>query len=214
MIELRTFVFLDSLQPQLAAFIASTGQGYLPVEGQASLWTEVAPGIAINRVTDVAQKATLVRPAVQVVERAYGVLEIHSDDQGTVLEAGRQILRFLEKKEEDRLKPVALTSQVLTGIDSYQAMIINRFRDGSMILGGQTLYILEVHPATYAVLAANEAEKASPITLVDVRPIGAFGRLYLAGSEAHVLEGARAAEKALSAIEGRPNPAGTREAQL
>ncbi|MBI4616505.1 MAG: hypothetical protein HY720_23040 [Planctomycetes bacterium] len=213
MIDLRAFVFLDSLQPQLASYVASTAGGYLPVQGQASLWTEIAPGIAINRVTDVAQKATKVQPAVQVVERAYGLLEVHAFDQGTVLEAGRRILGFLEREETDRLQPRIVTSQMITSLSDYQAMIINRFRKGSMILGGQTLYILEVHPAAYAVLAANEAEKASPVTLVEVNSFGAFGRLYLGGTEAHIREAARAAEGALRSVEGRENPEGS-ETQL
>ena len=213
MVELRTFVFLDSHQPQLASNVATTSGGYLPIQGQASLWTEIAPGIAVNRLTDVAQKSTDVRPAVQVVERAYGLLEVHADDQGTVLEAGRQILRYLETEETARLRPVVMTSQIVTSLDPHQAMLINRFRRGSMILGGQTLYILEVHPAGYSVLAANEAEKASPITLVEVQPFGAFGRLYLAGTEAHIREAARAAEAALASVDGRENKAG-REANL
>lgn len=213
MIDLRAFVFLDSLQPQLASYVASTAGGYLPVQGQASLWTEIAPGIAINRVTDVAQKATKVQPAVQVVERAYGLLEVHAFDQGTVVEAGRRILGFLEREETDRLEPRIVSSQMITSLSDYQAMIINRFRRGSMILGGQTLYILEVHPAAYAVLAANEAEKASPVTLVEVNSFGAFGRLYLGGTEARIREAAQAAEGALRSVEGRENPEGS-ETQL
>src|ERR1044072_4753038 len=112
-LSLRTYTFLDALQPQLATFIGKTARGFLPVPGQASLWIEIAPGIAINRVTDAALKATRVQPAVQVVDRAYGLLEVHHDDQGEVLSAGRTILRHLELKEEDRLKPRVLTNQIL-----------------------------------------------------------------------------------------------------
>ena len=71
---LRTYCFLDALQPQQATFIGKTARGFLPVPYQASLWVEIAPGIAINQVTDAALKATNVQPAVQVVERAYGLL--------------------------------------------------------------------------------------------------------------------------------------------
>ena len=205
MAELRTYCFLDIMQPQFAAFTAKTAKGYLPVEKQAALYVEVAPGIEINRVTDVALKKTGVQPAVQVVERANGLLEVHSFDQGEVREAGRAILESLGVQERDRLKPKVLTSQTITNIDPYQATLINRASSGSMLLGGQTLYILECHPAGYAVLAANEAEKASPITIVHIRPDGAFGRVWLGGTEANISEAAKAAVAALESIDGRAN---------
>ncbi len=205
MVDLRTYVFLDSMQPQFASYVATTARGYLPVAGQAALYVEIAPGIAINRVTDVALKHNAVRPALQVVERAFGVLEIHHESQAEVLDAGAAILDFLKLEEKQRLKPKALSSEIITGVDPYQTMLVNRSRQGNMLLGGETLYILEVHPAAYAVLAANEAEKAAPIKLIDVRPVGAFGRLYLGGTEAAIREAARAAEAALAGIDGRPN---------
>jgi len=201
--ELRTYSFIDILQPQFAAFVASTGRGYLPVEGQAALYVEVAPGIEINRQTDVALKRTGVQPAVQVVERAFGLLEVHSFDQGEVREAGRAILDSMGLSEQDRLKPKVMTSQAITNVSPYHATLVNRNRSGSMLLGGQTLYILEVHPAGYAALAANEAEKASPITIIEVRPFGAFGRIWLGGTEAHIAEAANAAIAALEAVDGR-----------
>jgi hypothetical protein len=203
MITLRTFSFLDSLQPQLASFIGTTAKGYLPVPFQASLFVEIAPGIAINRVTDVALKATKVKPALQVVERAYGLLEIHDDDQGEVKSAGRAILDALELKEDGRMKPKMLSNQIIRAVEPYQAQLINRSRQGSMIVPGQSLYILETEPAGYVSLAANEAEKAAHITLVDVRPFGAFGRLYLAGTESEIDSAKRAAEAALEAVTGR-----------
>lgn len=205
MVQLRAFTFLDSMQPQFASFVASTARGYLPVRGQAALYVEIAPGIAINRVTDIALKRTSVRPAVQVVERAFGLLEVHHESQAEVLEAGRQILAFLEHEEHDRLKPRMLTSEIITGVDDYQTMLINRNRSGMMLLGGETLYILEVHPAAYATIAANEAEKASPIKLIHLQPYGAFGRLQLGGTEAHIREAVNAIEKTLADIEGKPN---------
>jgi ethanolamine utilization microcompartment shell protein EutS len=205
MVQLRTFAFLDSMQPQFASFVASTARGYLPIRGQAALYVEIAPGIAINRVTDIALKATSVRPAVQVVERTFGLLEVHHESQAEVLEAGRQILAFLKLAETDRLKPKLMTSEVITGIDDYQSMLINRNRQGMMLLGGETLYILEVHPAAYAVIAANEAEKASPIKLIHLQPYGAFGRLQLGGTEAHIREALVAIDKALADVDGRPN---------
>jgi hypothetical protein len=205
--ELRTYAFLDILQPQYAAFVATTGKGFLPVEGQASLYVEVAPGIEINRLTDVALKKTGVQPAIQVVERAYGLLEVHSFDQGEVREAGRAILEYMGLSDEDRLKPKVMTSQAITSVSPYHATLVNRNRNGSMLLGGQTLYILEVHPAGYAALAANEAEKASPITIIEVRPFGAFGRVWLGGTESHIAEAAKAAIAAIESIGGRANPA-------
>jgi ethanolamine utilization microcompartment shell protein EutS len=205
MVQLRAFTFLDAMQPQFASFVASTARGYLPVRGQAALYVEIAPGIAINRVTDIALKSTSVRPAVQVVERAFGLLEVHHESQAEVLEAGRQILQFLEHDEGDRLKPKVLTSEIITGVDDYQTMLINRNRQGMMLLGGETLYILEVHPAAYATIAANEAEKASPIKLIHLQPYGAFGRLQLGGTEAHIREAEAAIQKTLADISGKPN---------
>lgn len=205
MVQLRTFTFIDSMQPQFASFVASTAKGYLPVSGQAGLYVEIAPGIAINRMTDIALKRTAVRPAVQIVERAFGLLEVHSESQAEVREAGRQILDYLELDETDRLQPEVMSSEVITAIDDYQAMLINRNRWGSMLLGGQTLYILEVHPAGYAAIAANEAEKAAPITLIELRPFGAFGRLYLGGTEAEIDAAVKAVHVTLEGIKGQAN---------
>jgi hypothetical protein len=201
-ITLRTYTFLDALQPQLATFIGKTARGFLPVPGQASLWVEIAPGIAINRVTDAALKATQVQPAVQVVERAYGLLEVHHFDQGEVLQAGATILGHLEVREESRLRPQVMTNQIIRAVEAYQTQIINRSSQGMMILPGDSLFILETQPAGYAVLAANEAEKAAHVHLVNVTPYGAFGRLYLAGPEAEIDAAAEAALAALSSVTG------------
>jgi hypothetical protein len=202
-ITLRTYTFLDALQPQLATFIGKTARGFLPVPGQASLWVEIAPGIAINRVTDAALKATRVQPAVQVVERAYGLLEVHENDKGEVLSAGAEILRHLELTEEDRLRPRVMTNQIIRSVEAYQTQIINRNSAGMMVLPGDSLFILETEPAGYAVLAANEAEKAAHISLVNVQPYGAFGRLYLAGPEAEIDAAAEAATAVLASVTGR-----------
>ena len=194
------------MQVQFASYVATVSRGYLPVARQASLVVEIAPGITINQVTDVALKATGVQPGVQVVERAFGLLEVHSFDQSEVQHAGEAILNNLELSVTDRLKPRIVSTQIITNVTDYQTMLINRTRYGSMLLGGQTLYILEVHPAGYAVLAANEAEKASPISLVEMRFFGAFGRLYLGGTESEIREAAAAALSALESIDGRENP--------
>ena len=202
-ITLRTYTFLDSLQPQLATFMGKTARGFLPVPGQASLWIEIAPGIAINQVTDSALKATSVQPAVQVVERAYGLLEVHHHDKGEVLSAGDNILRHLEVTETDRLKPRAVTNQIIRSVEAYQTQIINRNSRGMMVLPGDSLFILETEPAGYAVLAANEAEKAAHVSLVNVTPYGAFGRLYMSGSEAEIDAASEAATSALASVTGK-----------
>ncbi len=202
-ITLRTYTFLDALQPQLATFIGKTARGFLPVPGQASLWVEIAPGIAINQVTDSALKATTVQPAVQVVERAYGLLEVHDHDKGEVLSAGETILQHLELHEEDRLRPHVATNQIIRSVEAYQTQIINRNSAGMMVLPGDSLFILETAPAGYIVLAANEAEKAAHVALVNVRPYGAFGRLYMSGPEAEIDAAAEAATNAITSVTGR-----------
>lgn len=202
MVTLRTYAFLDSLQPQLASFIGKTAKGFLPIPTQASLFVEVAPGIVINRITDVALKATTVVPAIQVVERAYGLLEVHDNDKGEVLRAGEAILRHLDLKEAGRMRPKLLSNQIIRAIEPYQAQLINRNSQGMMILPGQSLFILETEPAGYVALAANEAEKAADIHLVQVQPYGAFGRLWLAGSESEIDSAAEAAVGVLEALTG------------
>jgi hypothetical protein len=202
MVTLRTYIFLDDLQPQLASYIGKTARGFLPVPHVASLFVEIAPGIAINTVTDRALKATQVVPAVQVVERAYGLLEVHDDDQGNVLQAGEAILDDLGLTEDERYKPRVVSNQIIRSIEPYQSQIINRNSRGNMLLPGQSLFILETEPAGYAVFAANEAEKAANIFLVNVRPFGAFGRLYLGGTEAEIDAAAEAAMSALETVDG------------
>ena len=203
MSELRCYVFLDSLQPQFASFLATVAQGFLPTPGQASLFVEVAPGMDIMRVTDVALKATDVRPGMMIIERLYGMLEIHSDSQADVREAGRAILRALELKEEDRIQPEIVSSGVIRNIHDYHTQLINRTRHGDMIIPGQSLHVLEVAPAGYAAIAANEAEKAAHINILEVRAFGSFGRVYLGGEERDIDVGYRAAEQAIRGIKGR-----------
>ena len=202
-IDLRSFVFLDSLQPQYAAFIGTTAQGFLPLAHDASLFVEIAPGIEINRITDIALKSNQVKPGMQIVERYYGLLEIHSPDQSEARGAGAAILDAIELQESDRLKPKILSSQIVRRIDDHQAQLINRMRHGNMIIPGQTLYVLECEPAAYAALAANEAEKAANINVLEVRAFGSMGRIYLGGEEADIDVGWRAAVAALEGLEGR-----------
>lgn len=204
-IDLRTFTYIDVLQPQLASFIATVSQGYLPIEGQASLIVEVQPGMDVNLALDVALKRTQVTPGMLIVERLNGFMELHSFDQGEVRAAGKAILDFLGAEEGQRMKPKVMTTQVITGVDAHHTMLINRMRHGQFLLKDESLYILEVHPAGYAMLAANEAEKAAPVNVLEVVAFGAFGRVFLGGRESDIAEAARAVEAALGAVQGRPN---------
>ncbi|QLE58653.1 hypothetical protein [Nostoc sp. TCL26-01] len=210
-IELRSFVFLDSLQPQHAAYIGTVAQGFLPLPGDTSLWIEISPGIEINKITDVALKAASVRPGVLVVERLYGLLEVHSASQGETRAAGQAILQTLGVKREECLKPRVVSSQIIRNIDAYQTQLINRTRRGQLLLAGQTLYVLEVEPAAYAALAANEAEKAASINILEVQAVGSFGRLYLGGQERDILAGAAGARTAIESVAGRSNSLGGRQ---
>ncbi len=205
-IELRSYVFLDNLQPQHAAYLGTVALGFLPLPGDTSLWIEISPGIEINRITDVALKATGVRPGVQVVERLYGLLEVHSSRQSETQAAGRAILEALGVRKEECLKPRVISSQIIRNLDPHHTQLINRTRRGQMILAGQTLYVLEVQPAAYAALAANEAEKAALINILDVLAVGSFGRLYLGGQEQDILAGSRAALAAIENVNGREQP--------
>ncbi|MGI9667619.1 MAG: hypothetical protein ACR2N2_11105 [Acidimicrobiia bacterium] len=202
-IELRSYAYLDNLQPQYAAFLGTTAQGFLPLAGEAVLFVEIAPGIEINRLTDVALKATTVKPGMQIIERVFGLLEVHSPEQAETRAAGEAILDSLGLAEEDRVKPKVLSSQIIRRIDDHHAQMINRMRHGQMIIPGQTLYVLECQPAAYAALAANEAEKASNINVLEVRAFGAVGRVFLGGEEQDVEVGWQAAVAALEGLSGR-----------
>jgi len=202
-IDLRGYSFLDSLQPQYAAFLGTVAQGFLPLAGDASLYVEISPGIEINRMTDVALKATKVKPGMQIVERYFGLLEVHSPSQAEVRAAGAAILAEIGATEAERIKPRIASSQIIRRIDDHQAQLINRMRHGQMIIPGQTLYLLEMEPASYAALAANEAEKAANINVLEVRSFGSLGRVYLGGEERDIDVGWRAAVAALEGLEGR-----------
>ncbi|HIK14275.1 MAG TPA: hypothetical protein IGS53_03085 [Leptolyngbyaceae cyanobacterium M33_DOE_097] len=211
-IDLRSYVYIDRLQPQHAAYLGTVALGFLPLQGDASLWVEVSPGIEINRITDVALKAAVVRPGVLVVERLYGLLELHSTNQGEVQAAGRAILDALGVRRQDALKPRVLSSQIIRNIDPHHSQLINRNRRGQMIMSGQTLYVFEVEPAAYASLAANEAEKAALINILQISSVGSFGRLYLGGEERDIIAASHAVLGAMEALGGREQSlAGRRE---
>ncbi len=204
-IDVRTYTYIDILQPQTASFLGTISKGYLPLEGQASLFVEVSPGMDINRVTDLVLKTTSCTPGLQVVERRSGVLEIHHFDQGQVRAAGEAIQTVLGFSEQDRLKPRIVSEETITGVEGFQSQIVNRFRHGNFLLENTTLYVLETHPAGYALLATNEAEKAANIDVLEFLSFGAFGRVYLGGSEEEVAQAGRAAIAALAALDGREN---------
>lgn len=203
-ITLRAFVFLDNMQDQLAGFIGTTARGYLPVGGVAAYFVETAPGLVINRLTDVALKATSTTPGIMVVERSFGLLEVHHKDQGQVRLAGQAILEHLGITETERLRPRIVSQEVIRGIEPYHAQILNKMRFGDMLIAGESLYILEVEPAGYIAFAANEALKAAHVKLIDASLFGAFGRLYLSGPEAQIDAARAAAEHAVETLEGRP----------
>lgn len=204
-IELRTYSYIDRLQPQTAAFLSTVCQGFMPLEGEAALFVEVSPGIVINVLIDRILKGTSCQPGSLVVERAYGMLEVHSPDQGQVREAGRIVLEFLGLSESDALRPAVVSCQTITGVDNHQSHIINRLRSGQFLLKNDAFHILEVHPAAYAAIAANEAEKTAPVNLLEIETFGAFGRVYLGGPEDNIREAAGAITRLLEKHAGRPN---------
>jgi hypothetical protein len=202
-VDLRTYAFLDNLQPQHAAYLGTVARGFLPLPGDTSLWVEISPGIEINRITDIALKSTRVRPGMQVVERLFGLLEVHHEVQAEVRAAGAAILGALGVSESDRIQPRVVSSQIIRHVDAHQVQLVNRMRYGHMLLAGQTLYVLEVEPAGYAALAANEAEKEANISILDVRAFGSFGRVYLGGEERDIMAGYGAAVAAIEGVSGR-----------
>src|SRR5919199_864377 len=201
--ELRAYCYLDRMQPQYAAFVGTITQGDLPIEGMASLYVEVAPGNEVFHLVDIAVKATEARPGAQIVEREFGMFEVHSLSQAEVLEAGRTVLDRLGLKPEDRKRPEVVSVQVITRVDPYQVQLLNRFRRGAMLVAGETLFILECQPAAYINLAANEAEKYATIKLIHVSSVGRFGRIWVFGTEAEILSAKRAAMAAIENLPGR-----------
>ena len=177
-------------------------RGCLPVVGMAATFVEIAPGIAINQVADAALKAAFVQPGLMVVERSFGVLEFHSKTQADVKHAGEAALRALDTTLEQRVKPKILSSTIIHKVNDYHTQVVNVSRLASVLIAGQDMYIMEVVPAAYIALAANEAEKNAQITLVDCRLFGAVGRLYLGGKESDIERAAKAAETAILNVMG------------
>lgn len=210
-VDLRSYVYLDSIQPQHAAYLGTVAQGFLPLPGDCSLWVEISPGIDVNRLLDIALKSAVVRPGVLFIERLYGLLEVHSGNQGEVRAAGQAILDAIGARVQDCLRPRVISSQVIRNIDAHHTQLINRSRRGNMILAGQTLYVFEVEPAAYAALAANEAEKAALINILQISAVGSFGRLFLGGAERDILAAERAVLAAMERLPGRNSLSDRRE---
>lgn len=204
-IELRGALVIDEMQPQFAAVIAANGDGFFPVSGETAFWLEVRPGIVVNRLLDVALKGCDVKPGALITERSYGTVEVHGPDQGQVREAGRRMLAAAGVRAEDGLRPNVMTDEIIRAIDDHQAMMINKSRAGMLVLGRDTLYTLEVNPAIWVLLAANEAEKAAPVRLVGLGNNGAVGRLRLAGTDAAIEAAVSAVQRSLAGIPGREN---------
>ena len=200
--SLRVYCYLDRMQPQYAAFVGTVTQGDLPTEGMASLYVEMAPGNEVFRTVDIAVKATEAKPGAQIVEREFGMFEVHSLNQAAVLESGRIVLDRLGLNAEDRIAPKIASTQLITNVDPYQAQLLNRFRRGSMLVPGETLLVVEVAPAAYINFACNEAEKKASIKIVHVSSVGRFGRMWLSGTEAEMVTARDAAIQALDSLEG------------
>jgi hypothetical protein len=190
------------MQAQYAAFVGTVTQGDLPTEGMAALYIEVAPGNEVFRLVDIAVKATEARPGAQIVEREFGMFEVHSRNQAAVLEAGRIVLDRLGLQIESRVRPKIASVQVITRVDPYQAQLLNRFRRGSMLVPGETLLVLECAPAAYINYACNEAEKKASIKIIHISSVGRFGRMWLSGTEAEIVTAKNAAVQALEGLEG------------
>lgn len=198
-VNLRVYSFIDSLQPQLASYLGTSSQGFLPIPGDACLWIEVSPSMAVHRLSDIALKQTNVRLGQQVVERAFGSMEIHYSNQSEVQAAGGAILNEIRQDISQRDQCKIEWKEIISAVTPDHATLINRqVRMGSMMIPGKSMFILETEPAGYIVYAANEAEKGAHVTLVDMKAFGSFGRLIMMGSEAETQQAMYAAERAIA----------------
>ena len=200
--QLRVYCYLNRMQSEVAAFVGTITQGDLPVEGMASLYVEMSPGNEVFRTVDIAVKATEAKPGAQVVEREFGMFEVHSLNQAAVLESGRIVLERLNLVKEDRIKPSVYSSNLITRVDPYQAQLLNRWRRGSMLVASETLFVLDVAPAAYIMLAANEAEKKANVKIIHIASVGRFGRMWMSGTEAEMVTARDAAIQAIENVEG------------
>lgn len=205
--DIRVYLLVEDLQQQFAAYLGTPtrARGYPPYAGEHALIVEVSPALAIERVIDLAlREVPGIQPGILYVERQFGVLEIHSGNLADVRRAGEAILSGTQSSATDQLRPRVLYHDVIEDIADQHAVILNRNRQASMVLPGQSLLVYEMTPALFAAVAANEAERAAPgLTLVDVQMIGAAGRLYISGSTKDVVVARDRITAVLGAIEGR-----------
>ncbi len=198
--ELRSAIFIDQLQPQTMCYLGTWIRGRLPRSGMAAAVIEVAPGLDIEPLTDVAVKHTRLQAGILVVERQFGYLEFHDRSPSAVRSASAAVLEALGASPADATKPKVLASTLVSRLDHQHAFLINRNKLGSMALPGESLFVLEMQPASYAILAVTEAEKAARIKVVDYRMIGATGRVYITGDESDVRAASEAATEALELV--------------
>lgn len=200
---IRALVQIDRLQPKFAAYNGATVQGSIPLSGDAILVGEFAPGNSVFTIVDAALKASRVEATSQIVEREFGFFILRSPSHAEVTAARDAILGLLGLGMEDRIKPRVESTQAITSVEPYQAQLLNKWAKGSLVIPGRSLGIMECAPAAYVSLAANEAEKAAEIDIVEVRAVGRYGRLFLAGSEAAVETSMEAAIDAIESTGGR-----------
>lgn len=203
-LDLRTFAIVDNMQPQYAAITGTVSKGDIPLAGMSELYIELAPGSGVYDLMNVALKASSARPAFQIVEREYGEIELHSFSPDDVKQAGEAILEACGLTVTDRMKPRIVSEQIISNVDAYQAQLINRdSRHGSVLVPGESVFIMEVEPAAYISVAVNEAEKNADIKVVTFDPVGRYGRLYVSGVQSEVRSARDAAIAAIESMEGR-----------
>ena len=209
MTELRVYLPIYDLQPQFAAYLSTPlrARGYPPFKGQHSLIIEVAPALAIHRISDLALKAAPdMEPGILFTERQFGLLELHSTDRQELDAAGKAILKGIGVKEDDQLAPNVLFDDIIEDLSDQHAIILNRSRSASMLVPGESLLLSEVTPALFACVAANEAERAAPhAVLNDVQMMGVSGRIFMSGTVADLKAARTAINMALESVKGRPN---------
>ncbi|MDE2693541.1 MAG: BMC domain-containing protein [Paracoccaceae bacterium] len=202
-ITIRALIQIDNLQPKFAAYNGATVQGSVPLSGDTVLIGEFAPGNGVFTLIDRALKASSVEATSQLVEREFGFFILRSPSNAEISAARDSILSELGASMTDRVKPKVATTQIITSVEPYQAQLLNKWRKGSLLVPGQTLGIIECEPAAYISIAANEAEKAADIDIVEVRAVGRFGRLFISGSENSVQTGIEAAIEAIESVDGK-----------
>ena len=205
-VTIRALVQIDRLQPKFAAYVGATVRGSIPLAGDTVLIGELTPGNEVFTLVDAALKASRVEAASQIVEREFGFFILRSPLNSEVSAARDAILARLGMRVADRFRPAVESTRIITSVEPYQAQLLNKWASGSLLVPGQTLGILECAPAAYVALAANEAEKAAEIDIVEVRAVGRYGRFFVSGGEASVQTAMDAAVSAIDTVEGRTAP--------